>query len=528
MRLFDCHCSFGFTREPGLSPCERAEDLLARMDRQGIERALVLHEALRTSCPTVGNEIAVRECAASPRLLPAWAILPSQTGEFPEPEALFERMESAGVRALWALPADHRYRLDALTFGDLFEAMSERRAPLFLHQDDNQGGGSGWDLAGRLLADFPALPLVVVGHGPWGDDRSFRPLLDRYPGLHIDISRYELDLGLARLVERYGADRLVFGTGAPKWAMGGPATVLREAPIPVEAKEAIGAANLERLLGWAGDLPPALPCAPDPSVRTLGGDRFGEFPVLDAHGHFGPFQKIWFPNRTGDDMVRTLDRCGVKAVVSSHHDALSGDAREGNAKLVRDGLESHPGRVFGYWVWDPFRAEENRAALRGFPPHPGFVGFKIHPTMHRTPMTDERYKALFAYANVCRVPVLSHTWGGSEFDGPALIERIASDYPDMPFLLGHSCFGEWDRATALARAHPNVYLELTAAYAVAGVIEKLVTEAGADRVLFGEDLPWFDPMYGIGCVLGADIADEDKRKILYTNAASLFPAAAGM
>ncbi len=96
MRLFDACCSFGFTRKPGLTTCERAEDLLARMDRHGIERAFVLHEALRMTCPTVGNEIAVRECAASPRLLPAWAILPSQTGEFPEPPAILELLTKRG------------------------------------------------------------------------------------------------------------------------------------------------------------------------------------------------------------------------------------------------------------------------------------------------------------------------------------------------------------------------------------------------------------------------------------------------
>jgi len=40
-------------------------------------------------------------------------------------------------------------------------------------------------------------------------------------------------------------------------------------------------------------------------------------------------------------------------------------------------------------------------------------------------------------------------------------------------------------------------------------------------VLFGDDLPWFDPTYATGCVLFAHITDEDKRAILYRSATAL-------
>ena len=40
-------------------------------------------------------------------------------------------------------------------------------------------------------------------------------------------------------------------------------------------------------------------------------------------------------------------------------------------------------------------------------------------------------------------------------------------------------------------------------------------------MLFGTDLPWFSPLHGIGCVLSAEITDEDRRNILYRNAEKL-------
>jgi len=39
---------------------------------------------------------------------------------------------------------------------------------------------------------------------------------------------------------------------------------------------------------------------------------------------------------------------------------------------------------------------------------------------------------------------------------------------------------------------------------------------------FGTDLPWFDPMVGIGCIVFAEIGDAARRKILRDNAARIF------
>ena len=54
-----------------------------------------------------------------------------------------------------------------------------------------------------------------------------------------------------------------------------------------------------------------------------------------------------------------------------------------------------------------------------------------------------------------------------------------------------------------------------------GVIEKFVREAGSDRMLFGTDLPWFDPHQAVGALLSADIDDEDRHNICHRNAEKL-------
>jgi len=49
----------------------------------------------------------------------------------------------------------------------------------------------------------------------------------------------------------------------------------------------------------------------------------------------------------------------------------------------------------------------------------------------------------------------------------------------------------------------------------------LVNEAGADRVLFGSDMPLMDPRSQIGKIITARISDEAKQKILGGNASRL-------
>ena len=53
------------------------------------------------------------------------------------------------------------------------------------------------------------------------------------------------------LVEAYGAQRLLFGSGFPESYLGGMMMALKHAQVSDAAKEAIAAGNLERMLAEA-------------------------------------------------------------------------------------------------------------------------------------------------------------------------------------------------------------------------------------------------------------------------------------
>ena len=242
-------------------------------------------------------------------------------------------------------------------------------------------------------------------------------------------------------------------------------------------------------------------------------------PVIDMHGHYGPYAGIYFPRPYADGMLASMDRAGVLAIAFSGHAALVDPAR-GNPEVAAV-VRAHPGRFYGYWAVDPLDRKLVEQEVARLPREPGFVGFKFHPDWHTYPITGADYAPALEYAHEHRLLVLSHSWGGSAYSRPGLFAEVARKYPQVQFLMGHAGYGEWDTAIAVAKEHGNVYLELTAASGVGGIVERFVTEAGAHKVLFGTDLPWFDPLYAIGCICFSRITDDDRRDILHRNAERL-------
>jgi len=240
LRLFDCLARAGVSMRPPLSPILSAEQLLDEMDRHGVDEALVHSDSAECSSPLVTNEEIAAFCAPHPRLRPVWNILPPQTGEM-LPEKLFGEMRAHGVKTLCACPEENRYLLNALTFGPLFDAMVERKIPLYLKAD--------WLQVADILEEFPRLLVVTTGVGVWGQDRYFRPLLESFEGFHVETSAMELDGGIPALVEKYGPRRILFGSGCHRRPMGGPSLLLRSLDLGEEAKGLIAHGNLERLLG---------------------------------------------------------------------------------------------------------------------------------------------------------------------------------------------------------------------------------------------------------------------------------------
>lgn len=240
------------------------------------------------------------------------------------------------------------------------------------------------------------------------------------------------------------------------------------------------------------------------------------FKAIDTHGHMGGFSGIAFPNPAPEQMLRTMDRCGVEWLVFSNHDALQ-DQEAGNLK-AQEAIRAHPTRFRGYLAVNPRYPDLLRKAVERFETNSGFVGYKILAGYYEVAVTQPECGPLWKHADEARLVVLLHTWGGNKYAGCRQVREVAAKYPGATILMGHSQYGDWDKAIQLAQEYDNVYCELTAAYAANGLIKKMVDAGIEDKITFGTDLPWFDPMYGIGCVVFSQISDDARYKILRGNA----------
>jgi predicted TIM-barrel fold metal-dependent hydrolase len=262
--------------------------------------------------------------------------------------------------------------------------------------------------------------------------------------------------------------------------------------------------------------------------RTALGAQFWETgkaadcPIIDAHAHMGGWNGIYFPHAEPAQMVKTMERAGVRTVVFSHHAALSSPDIM-NAKSV-EAVRAYPGRFRAYCVYHPHYQEAAEAELAGYDSFPDvYVGLKLHGDWHNAAYTDTRYAPAWEFADKRELPVLVHSWGTSPNNGTAVMRAIAEKYPRVKLILGHSLHDQWREAVKAARDFPRVYLDLCAVLDErTGVLERFVGEVGSEKVLYGTDVPWFDFHYYIAGVVAADIAEADMRTILYRNAARLF------
>jgi len=270
--------------------------------------------------------------------------------------------------------------------------------------------------------------------------------------------------------------------------------------------------------------------------------RSARCPIIDMHGHVGPFGGAYMPSAQPERMLHSMDRCGVQRIVCMHHVAISYEVERGNA-MMQAVIDAHPTRFLGYWVINPNYPDIIKQDLDSFQQRRGFVGLKFWSDYHLVPVTSPKYAAALSFASERELLVMIHTWGESPFDAPALVGEIADRYPGARLLMAHCGHGEWETAAQVAKDLPNVYLDLTSVpnahdfalmpggslmpkapvggTQINGVIEYLVETAGSHKVLFGSDLPWYSQHYHAGAILFARISDEARRDILHRNAERL-------
>ncbi|MFH1748894.1 MAG: amidohydrolase family protein [Planctomycetota bacterium] len=257
------------------------------------------------------------------------------------------------------------------------------------------------------------------------------------------------------------------------------------------------------------------------------GQPFREAFILDCHGHFGTEVGFHIPGADTREYIAVLDRIGIDMVAVSTFSSVFPFGND----IIAEAVSACPGRFVGYARVNANYPEDIDSELSRCFDELGFKGIKIHPYCDQVFPQDPRYDSVWEFASERSVPVLVHTWNSLRYTDPLLdcciptqFRTIAEEYPRAKIILGHSG-GEYDgiiEAISVAKVCPNVYLDTASSRLYPDVIEMMVAEVGAERVLYGSDVPFLSPVPQVGKVVYADITESEKRMILGLNAARLF------
>lgn len=244
--------------------------------------------------------------------------------------------------------------------------------------------------------------------------------------------------------------------------------------------------------------------------ETLSGEL-----IVDIHCHMGGYHNFWIRRGDAEGLVSVMNRVGVDVACPSHLEALGGNTTEGNEAVAR-AQEAYPGRFVPVMLFNPNYPEETPGELDRMARR-GVRHAKIH-SLHGVPYKDPAYDPAFEWAESRDGLVVAHTWGGEFLE--QLAER-ARQHPGAKCVAVHAGSNNPDRYVGLARQRPNLWLEISYSKAPFNMIEKLVNGAGAEKVLYGSDMPFYSMTPMTGRILYARLSDDDKRKILGLNAREL-------
>ncbi len=100
------------------------------------------------------------------------------------------------------------------------------------------------------------------------------------------------------------------------------------------------------------------------------------------------------------------------------------------------------------------------------------------------------------------------------------IAALACRHPDARIIMAHMT-GIGRRGVQDVEELPNVYVDTSGGWYDSEMVEYAVRHMGAERVLFGSDYPGRDYAPQIGRVLGTNLSEKDKEKVLWRNAVSV-------
>ncbi|MEM2690373.1 MAG: amidohydrolase family protein [Nitrososphaerota archaeon] len=243
--------------------------------------------------------------------------------------------------------------------------------------------------------------------------------------------------------------------------------------------------------------------------------------VVDVHFHLGPC-RVFGLNVTEEQIIKNLTENGITAMILQPFPGAYPQPPNNIHERIAQLSKKYEGRIFGMVSINPHVLDPDdwkREARRWIKDY-GFVGIKVHTAGHAIHLGTKDAEMMFEVANELEVPVMVHTGLGIPFAAPTAVAPLAEKFPDLKIVLAHAGFifhtGE---AVFVASKYKNVYLETS--WSMAEDIEMFIKTLGADKVMFGTDLP-LNTLIELEKAKKINVSNDEREKFLYKTAEKVF------
>ena len=226
-----------------------AEELIEIGDRVGIDR-FVVHSVATTphQVERINAFIAAEVAKVPNRFVGLGAAHPDCTDQ----DAIIEHIKSLGLHGIKIHPDIQGFAIDDPRMMRVYELCEREGLVVLMHTGDYRYDYSNPNRLLPVLKAFPKLTVIGAHFGGWSiwDDAS--RVLCEYPNLFVDCSSTfpfagnDLALG-ERLIHRYGADRVMFGSDFPMWSPEEELKTFFKLNLTDEERKLILAENAKRI-----------------------------------------------------------------------------------------------------------------------------------------------------------------------------------------------------------------------------------------------------------------------------------------
>jgi predicted TIM-barrel fold metal-dependent hydrolase len=393
------------------------------------------------------------------------------------------------------------WEIDCLPFRNILDRLSGKGMPVFL-------SAGTWGTASKIARITAGYDLpVVLTDAHYGQMAEVISVMQRYPHLYADTNRLATPDSVAIVAREVGANRVLFGSGAPQRPIQGAINAVLHADLADHEKQAIMGENAVRLFRLDREKLTALQAAGTAHTETYSG------PIIDMHTHMGRW-RFPVPGDGAASLLRLMERHKIERCVISSALGIVYDMAEGNRRLY-EAIRQQP-TLHGYIVVNPNYLEQSREELDRWYQHDCFVGAKIHCEYSSQPTSSPAIRAVIAEVAKYRKPLLIHNAGA---DWLSAIKEIARTHPELPIIIAHG--GGWGTGPAI-RDVPNLFLEFCSSGGVSGRIDEALAAVGPERLMFGSDMDLLDPAYVLGTYQDANFSPAARELVMHRTARRMF------